>query len=230
MNIYKELSDLNKVFIIKTTNFERSGENITKKNEENIDKSKLDYYMSVLNRNSKRLLSLINNIIDTAKIDAGFYKLNITENDIVYLVEEVVLSMKDFAENSGLELIIDPEIEEKVIECDRENIERCIINLIGNAIKFTEEGGKVDVIINDNDQYVTIIVRDTGIGIEEKNYEAIFDRFSQGYGSITEEYGGSGLGLTITKQIINLHNGDIRVKSKVGVGSEFIIILPTKQI
>ncbi|WP_294358907.1 HAMP domain-containing sensor histidine kinase [uncultured Clostridium sp.] len=186
--------------------------------------------MSVLNRNSKRLLSLINNIIDTAKIDAGFYKLNITENDIVYLVEEVVLSMKDFAENSGLELIIDPEIEEKVIECDRENIERCIINLIGNAIKFTEEGGKVDVIINDNDQYVTIIVRDTGIGIEEKNYEAIFDRFSQGYGSITEEYGGSGLGLTITKQIINLHNGDIRVKSKVGVGSEFIIILPTKQI
>ena len=200
------------------------------KNEEHIDKSKLDYYMSVLNRNSKRLLSLINNIIDTAKIDAGFYKLNITENDIVYLVEEVVLSMKDFAENSGLELIIDPEIEEKVIECDRENIERCIINLIGNAIKFTEEGGKVDVIINDNDQYVTIIVRDTGIGIEEKNYEAIFDRFSQGYGSITEEYGGSGLGLTITKQIINLHNGDIRVKSKVGVGSEFIIILPTKQI
>ena len=199
------------------------------KKEEHIDKSKLGYYMSVLNRNSKRLLSLINNIIDTAKIDAGFYKLNITENDIVYLVEEVVLSMKDFAENSGLELIIDPEVEEKVIECDAENIERCIINLIGNAIKFTDKGGKIEVGISDNDEYVTINVKDTGIGIEEKNYEIIFDRFSQGYRNITEEYGGSGLGLTFTKQIINLHKGDIRVKSEVGVGSEFIIILPVKQ-
>ena len=185
--------------------------------------------MSVLNRNSKRLLSLINNIIDTSKIDAGFYKLNITENNIVYLVEEVVLSMKDFAEDSGLELIIDPEVEEKIVECDAENIERCIINLIGNAIKFTEEGGKIEVGISDNDEYVTITVKDTGIGIEEKNYEVIFDRFSQGYRNITEEYGGSGLGLTFTKQIINLHKGDIRVKSEVGVGSEFIIILPSKQ-
>lgn len=199
------------------------------KKEEHIDKSKLDYYMSVLGRNSKRLLSLINNLIDTSKIEAGFYKLNITDNNIVYLVEDVVLSMKDFAEEAGLELIIDPEVEEKIIECDAENIERCIINLIGNAIKFTERGGKIEVGINDNEEYVTITVKDTGIGIEEKNYEVIFDRFSQGYRNITEEYGGSGLGLTFTKQIINLHKGDIFVKSKVGVGSEFIIILPVKQ-
>lgn len=199
------------------------------KKEEHIDKSKLQYYMSVLNRNSKRLLSLINNIIDTSRIEAGFYKLNITENDIVYLVEEVVLSMKDFAEESGLELIIDPEVEEKVIECDAEDIERCVINLIGNAIKFTKEGGKIEVGISDNGEYVTITVKDTGIGIEEKNYDLIFDRFSQGYENISEEYGGSGLGLTFTKQIVKLHNGEIIVESKVGVGSKFSIILPVKQ-
>lgn len=194
-----------------------------------VPKEKLDYYMSTLRRNSDRLLNLINNIIDTSKIESGSYKLIIKEHDIVYLVEEIVLSMKDYIEANGIELIIDPDVEEKIIECDKNEIEKCVINLVGNAIKFTEKGGKIEVKIADLGECVKISIKDTGIGIDKSHYESIFDRFGQAYNNISEEYGGSGLGLTLTKQLVTLHNGSIYVKSEVGVGSEFIIILPVKQ-
>lgn len=198
-------------------------------NDKPIAKDKLESYMITLKRNSNRLLNLINNIIETSKIESGSYKLNIEDADIVYLVEEAVLSMKDFIEGKGIELIIDPEIEEKIIECDASEIEKCIINLIANATKFTSEGGQIKVKILDLGNEIEISVKDTGIGIEEKYHESIFNRFDQAYDKISEEHGGSGLGLTLTKQLVNLHNGNISVKSIHGEGSEFIIILPIKQ-
>ena len=199
------------------------------KDKKEVSKEKLEYYMSTLRRNSDRLLNLINNIIDTSKIESGSYKLIIKEHDIVYLVEEIVLSMKDYIEANGIELIIDPDVEEKIIECDKNEIEKCVINLVGNAIKFTEKGGKIEVKIADLGDSVRISIKDTGIGIDKSHYESIFDRFGQAYNNISEEYGGSGLGLTLTKQLVTLHNGSIYVKSEVGVGSEFIIILPVRQ-
>lgn len=192
-------------------------------------KEKLSYYMNTIRRNSDRLLKLINNIIDTSKIESGTYRLQIKEYDIIFLVEEVVLSMKDFIEEKGINLIIDPEVEEKIIECDDIEIERCIVNLVANAVKFTEEGGKIEVNIRDLQNKVIISIKDSGIGIDKKYHELIFDRFGQAYNNTSEEHGGSGLGLTLTKQLIKLHKGDIIVKSEVGEGSEFIITLPTKQ-
>ena len=106
------------------------------------------------------------------------------------------------------------------------DIERCIVNLIGNAIKFTESEGRIIVAISKLENKVKISVKDTGIGIEEKYYNSIFDRFGQIYNSSSESLGGSGLGLTLTKNLVNLHGGDIRVISEIGEGSEFIIILP----
>ncbi|WP_288222329.1 two-component regulator propeller domain-containing protein [uncultured Clostridium sp.] len=199
------------------------------KDKKEISMEKLDYYMDTLRRNSDRLLKLINNIIDTSKIESGSYKLNIKEYDIVYLVEEIALSMKNYIESKGIELIIDPEIEEKIIECDDTEIEKCIVNLIGNAVKFTEVGGKIEIKIKDNNNYVKISVKDTGVGIDQKYHNAIFDRFGQAYNNISEENGGSGLGLTLTKQLVTLHKGKIYVKSEVNKGSEFVIILPIKQ-
>ncbi|MBU3103829.1 ligand-binding sensor domain-containing protein [Clostridium gasigenes] len=198
-------------------------------NNKPISKGKLDYYMLTLNRNSNRLLNLINNIIDTSKIESGAYRLNIKKVDIVYLVEEAVLSMKDFVEDKGIGLIIDPEMEEKIIDCDDSEIEKCVINLIANATKFTPDGGEIKVEILDLGDMVKIIVKDTGIGIEKKYHESIFNRFDQVYDKISEEHGGSGLGLTLTKQLVNLHNGQISVESICGEGSTFIIILPIKQ-
>lgn len=202
--------------------------NLNKK-EEHIDKEKIDYYMSVLDGNSKRLIKFINNIIDTSKIESGTYKLVFKKVDIIYLVEEIALSMKDFIESNGIELIIDPEVEEKEIECDSGEIEKCVINLIGNAVKFTPEGGKIIIRIFDRGDEVDISVKDTGVGIDEKYHKTIFNRFSQAYKNASEEHGGSGLGLTLTNQLVNLHNGKITLKSKLGEGSEFIITLPVSQ-
>ena len=121
--------------------------------------------MSILVKNTNRLLKLINDLIDSSKIENGSYHLNIHENDVVYLVEEIVLTLKDYIENKGIELIVDPDVEEKIIECDKEAIERCIINLVSNAGKFTESSGRINVKIIDLDKYVRIEISDTGIGI-----------------------------------------------------------------
>ena len=191
-----------------------------------ITPEKLSYYMGIMDRNCSRLLSLINNLIDHTKIENNSYIINKKDEDIVYLVEETVLDMKDYIEEKGLELIFDTDVEEKVIRCDKIDIERCIINLVGNAVKFTSEGGLIEVLLQDLDDKVNIIVKDNGIGISEENQKIIFDRFNQVVDESSEQKGGSGLGLTITKQFITLHNGEIYVESEVGVGSEFIIILP----
>ncbi|WP_455539686.1 ligand-binding sensor domain-containing protein [Terrisporobacter sp.] len=196
------------------------------KSEKGITREKIDYYMEVMRNNSRRLLNLINNIIDTSKIENGKYKIEKSENDIVYLVEETALSLKDLIEADNIELIIDTDMEEKTINCDKEQIERCIINLISNALKFTQAGGRITVDIKDKIDSVEISVEDTGIGIEEEYHKTIFDRFNQIIDETSEEKGGSGLGLTITKQLVNLHDGDIYVISEKDKGSKFVITLP----
>ena len=196
------------------------------KNDKCITNEKLSYYMDIMNRNCNRLLNLINNLIDCTKIENNNYIIDKQRIDIVYLVEETVLDMKDYIEENGLELIFDTDVEEKLIKCDKLDIERCIINLVSNAIKFTPAGGLIEVLVYDLEDKVKIIVKDNGIGISEENQKIIFDRFNQVVDESSEQKGGSGLGLTITRQLITLHGGQIYVNSDVGLGSEFIIILP----
>ncbi len=152
------------------------------------------------------------------------YTLNLKEVDIIYLVEETSLTLIDYIKSKSIELIIDPEVEEKIILCDDYEIERCIVNLVSNAAKFTPEGGNITITIKDLDDKVMISVLDTGVGIEEKYHKTIFDRFNQVDND--ESKGGSGLGLSITSKIVELHKGEIYVESKVGEGSDFVIILP----
>lgn len=199
------------------------------KGPEGISKDKIDHYMEISEKNIHRLLKIINDLIDTSKVEHGNYNINIQKNDIVYIVEETALSLKDYIENKNIELIIDPEIEEKIIECDANEIERCVINLVSNAAKFTHSGGSILISVKDLKDKVKIEVSDTGIGIEEKYLDNIFDRFNQIIDSNCEIKGGSGLGLTITKNIVKLHNGEIYVESKINKGSKFTIILPVKQ-
>ena len=196
------------------------------KKEVFITPKRLSYYMDIMERNTSRLLNLINNIIDNTKIENNSYILTKEETNIVYLVEETVMDMKDYIEEKGLEFIFDTDIEEKTIACDKTEIERCIVNLVGNASKFTPEGGLIQVTVSDLGDKVKISVKDSGIGISEENKKLIFDRFNQVVDNNSEVKRGSGLGLTICKQLITLHGGDIYVESEVGVGSEFIIILP----
>lgn len=196
--------------------------------EDGIDSEKLNYYMEVIKRNIIRLLKIINDLIDTSKIDSGKYNLNLKEHDIVSVVEDAALTLIDYSKSKGVELIIDPYMEEKNVMCDSDEIERCIVNLVSNAIKHTPEGGNITVTLEDFSSTVKITVEDTGIGIPKEHLDTIFDRFSQVLDNKSEVKGGSGLGLTITKRIVKLHNGEIFVDSEVGKGSKFTIILPTK--
>ena len=192
--------------------------------KDNIKADKLAYYIDISDRNCNRLLNLVNNILDNTKLQSKMYTLNLKEVDIIYLVEETSLTLIDYIKSKSIELIIDPEVEEKIILCDDYEIERCIVNLVSNAAKFTPEGGNITITIKDLDDKVMISVLDTGVGIEEKYHKTIFDRFNQVDND--ESKGGSGLGLSITSKIVELHKGEIYVESKVGEGSNFVIILP----
>lgn len=197
--------------------------------ENGIKAESLRKYMDIFKRNTERLLKTINDIIDTAKIESGTYNLNLKETNIVEVVEESALSFIEYSKYNGIDLIIDPEIEEKYIKCDEYEIDRCIVNLVSNAIKHTEEGGQILVTIKDLDDKVQIEVSDTGEGIEKSKQDIIFNRFGQAANDKNEVKGSSGLGLTITKNIVELHGGKISVESEVGKGSTFIIVLPVNE-
>ncbi|MGL5692818.1 MAG: ligand-binding sensor domain-containing protein, partial [Peptostreptococcaceae bacterium] len=128
-----------------------------------IEHEKLNQYMGIISKSCENLLKIISDIIDSSKIETGKYKINKRNNDIVYIVEEAALNMSKFIEDKGLSLIIEPDMEEQIISCDEIEIERCIINLLGNAVKFTEEGGEIRVYIKEVETNIEIIIEDTGI-------------------------------------------------------------------
>ncbi|MGL4738781.1 MAG: PAS domain-containing sensor histidine kinase, partial [Cellulosilyticaceae bacterium] len=187
-------------------------------------------YIGILRQNGYRLLRLVNNLIDITKIDAGFYQIKPVNCNVIYVVEEIVLSVVTYCERKGIELIFDTQIEEEVIACDPDQIERIMLNLLANAIKYTGEGGLIKVNVNLEEAYIVIEVRDTGIGIAEDKLQAIFERFVQGRDVMTRPCEGSGIGLSLVKALVELHNGSISVASEENVGSVFTVKLPRVQM
>lgn len=186
-------------------------------------------YMDVMKQNCYRLLRLINNFLDITKIDTGFYNLNLSNYNIISIVEDITQSVATYLESKEIEVIFDTEVEEKIISCDGDKIERIILNLLSNAIKFTEPGGQILVSIYDKFDSVQISIKDTGIGIPEDKVNVIFDRFKQVDKSFSRNNEGTGIGLSLVKSLVELHGGCIRAYSKYGEGSEFIINLPANQ-
>nr|WP_307897681.1 ATP-binding protein [Clostridium botulinum] len=183
-------------------------------------------YTNIIKQNSYRLVRIVNNLIDITKIDSGYFQIHAENYNIVELVEDICLYCASYINSKNLELIFDTETEEKIISCDALIMERIILNLLSNAIKFTPSGGRITVNIYDKDNEIQISVKDTGIGIPENRQELIFERFIQVDKSLSRNHEGSGVGLSLVKAFVNLHNGNIKVKSKVGYGSEFLITLP----
>lgn len=181
---------------------------------------------NTIRQNCFRLTRLISNLTDLSKIRAGYLKLNLTKENIVSLVEETVESVTDFVENKGIKIIFDTDTEEKMISCDPERVDRIVLNLISNSVKFTKEGGSILVGVADKGDSVEIYVKDTGIGIGEECLDSIFDRFYQSNGTLKCNKGGSGIGLHLAKSIVELHGGEISVESRLGEGSIFRIVLP----
>ena len=192
----------------------------------NITYEKFNQYMDIISKNCDNLLKIINDIIDSSKIETGKYKIHKKNNDIVYIVEEAALNMSRFIEEKGLHLIIDPDMEEQIICCDGTEIERCIINLLANAVKFTQEGGEIRVYIKEIKNNIEITIEDTGIGISKEDQEFIFKRFSQVDSTGAIKTSSSGIGLTLVKYIVELHGGYIILESEINVGSRFTIGIP----
>ena len=194
------------------------------------NKNSIIKYIDSIKQNSYRLSKLINNIVDLSKIEAGFFNLNISNNNIVVIVEDIVVSVTNFTNIKGLNIIFDTDIEEKIIACDPEAIDRIVLNLISNSIKFSNVGDEIFVDIKDKNEFVEISVKDTGIGIKDNDLEMIFDRFKQVDKSLSKNSEGTGIGLSLVKSIVELHGGSIYVESEFGKGSKFTVKLPSKKV
>jgi signal transduction histidine kinase len=184
----------------------------------------------IIRINCYRILRLVNNLLDFARLDSGYLKLNPANCNIVSLVEDITQSVIPYARQKQLTLLFDTQHEEIVTAVDMEKIERVILNLLSNAIKFTGQGGQIKVNIHSMDGKVHISVKDNGIGIPHDKQQEIFERFQRVSGNKTAEYEGSGIGLSLVKSFVDLHQGTICVASEENHGSEFIISLPLRQL
>lgn len=193
-------------------------------------KCTVEKYICTMKQNCYRLTRLINNILDISKIDSGYCKLIMQNVDIVNLIESITLSVVEYAKSKEISIIFDTDVEEKIMAVDVDKIERIILNLLSNAIKFTDKEGNILVSIKNEDNHIVISVKDDGIGIPEEKQKNIFERFIQVDKSLSRNNEGSGIGLSLVKSLVEIHEGSIRVKSNLGKGSEFIIKIPVANI
>ncbi|EPS46429.1 sensory box histidine kinase [Clostridium botulinum CFSAN002367] len=198
--------------------------------EKDVDYEKQDKYLKLIKQNCYRLMKLINNLLDTTKLDSGYLKLNLVNYNIVNLIEEITLSVTSYAESKGINIIFDTNVEEKIIAVDTDKIERIILNLLSNSIKFTNPGGNIFVNVKDCGENVYVHVKDTGVGIPSDKLESIFERFFQVDKTLKKNKEGTGIGLYLVKSFVNMHEGTIDIQSEIGKGSEFIINIPVKLV
>jgi len=198
------------------------------KDETEIDALKLNNYTNTIKQNCYRLLRLVNNFIDITKIDSGFMELNLKSQNIVEIVENITLSTAEYIESKSRTIIFDTDVEEKIMSFDPEKMERIILNLISNAIKFTRAGDEIQVNFYDRGGHVFISVKDTGIGIPLDKQHNVFERFKQVDPILSRSHEGSGIGLSLVKSLVEMHGGSIEVKSQYGEGAEFIVELPAR--
>ena len=186
---------------------------------------KIGEVLERLEKNGHHLLSLINDVLDLSKIEAGQLTLSVGEYAIGELVHGVCASMEGLAAEKSLALIVQVPADLKAGMGDEQRISQVLLNLVGNAIKFTEQG-HVMVRVNSSADRYQVLVSDTGPGIATAEVESIFEEFHQADGSSTREKGGTGLGLAISKRIVEMHGGRIWVESTLGEGSAFWFELP----
>ena len=198
------------------------------KNLSKEDANIISKYIDIMESNSMRLIRLINNLIDSTKIDAGFVKFTPINADIIRFIEDVCDSVVDYVDFNKMNLIFDTDREEEIVLFDPDIIERILLNLLSNAVKFNKVDGTIYVNLYTKDDEIRITVRDEGIGIPKEKLSSIFKRFEQIQTKNKIEKQGSGIGLYLVKSLVTLHGGNIKVESKVNEGSKFIVTIPKK--
>lgn len=192
--------------------------------EKEIDRDKQIKYLQHINSSGKHLLNITNEIIDLSKLESGNYSLDYEKINSKELIINLINAMKLISDNKKIE--INTNLTDAKILADKKKFTQIIFNLMSNAIKFTEEGGKIEIKSEVKDKNIIISIEDNGIGLQTKDFDTIFEEFKQVDSSVERKQEGAGLGLTITKRLIELHNGEIFVESKENEGSKFWFKLP----
>jgi len=185
--------------------------------------------VKMMQRNTNRLLNLVNQMLDLSKLDAGSMKLELVEGDLIKSLKVIVLSFASLAEQKKIKFSYNFPEEKRTTCFDQDKLEKILNNLLSNAFKFTPEGGEVKCVVKLSDpekNLIEISIQDTGRGIPADQLDKIFDRFHQVEESHEMETVGTGIGLSLTKELVNLLHGDIKVESDEGKGTSFIIRLP----
>ena len=189
---------------------------------------KQEEYLKDIYASGTHLLSLINDILDLSKIEAGRMELELTDFHLPTALDNALTLVRERAGRRGitLQMSVDERLGE--IRADERKIRQVVLNLLSNAIKFTPEGGRIEVGAVPRDGFVEVSVSDTGVGIAPEDQEAVFEEFRQ-VGTAEKKAEGTGLGLTLCRKFIELHGGRIWVKSQVGVGSTFTFAIPVRR-
>ncbi len=181
-------------------------------------------YLSIIEQSARELEKLINRMLELARIDGKKIELNLESVYISKVVAEVAKDLEPEAKEK--KQVISMAVQEVEIQADRQKIVAIFSNLISNAIKYTPEGGKIDIVVEDRGEDIRACVSDTGIGIPEEHLPKIFERFYMVDTSLTRKSGSLGLGLSIVKEYVKLHGGKVWATSEVGKGSKFFFIMP----
>ncbi len=191
-----------------------------------INEKQTEYLHDIL-ESGRHLLSLINDILDLSKIEAGRMELEASEFDFPQAIQNAVTLVRERALRRDIALhhVIDDRVAD--IRADERKIKQVLLNLLSNAIKFTPEGGKIDVLVALGDGLVEVSVTDTGVGIAAEDQETVFEEFRQ-VGTVDKKAEGTGLGLALSRKFVELHGGTIWVTSAVGIGSTFTFRLPVR--
>lgn len=182
--------------------------------------------LTIINEECNRLINLVNTLLELSKMEAGMMDYHFTRSDLNPLISKVVMEMGPLAETKDIEIKTQSGENLPLINIDCDRILQVLRNLIGNAVKFTPNGGNVQIVTRNSDKRVNVLVSDTGAGVSKEKLAAIFDKYKQASLETSGKIMGSGLGLFIAKQIIEAHGGEIWVESTLGRGSTFTFTLP----
>jgi len=190
------------------------------------EQNRLANGLNLIERNGQKLLQLVNQLLDLSKIDSANLKANYQLKEVVSFVQYVGESFESLAAKKSIRLQIYNEMEDLTMAVDEIKLQKIIANLLSNAIKFTPNRGKVTLHLSQQDKVIQIKVKDTGEGISETALPYIFDRFYQVDNTASRKGEGTGIGLALVKELVKLMEGTIQVKSQLGKGAEFVILLP----
>ena len=179
--------------------------------------------LSSIQRSGVKLLRLIADLLDLSKLEESRLRLRVDEHDVVSYLRALAVQIEPLAQRKSIEISFATNVEECVVWCDLERIERIFVNLLSNATKFTPPSGQVAITVEDEGHYVRIDVADTGIGFPPDMAETIFERFFQVDMAGTRKFGGTGIGLALAKELVLLHGGSIWAVSEIGEGAIFSV-------